>query len=147
MALLLQRTIGFCITHLNGQRDAAINFVVTQGLVSLQVARDIVDSTVPVNVYASGVTPQLLLNQLFSVIPVALEPGLNVISTTSSKLTLPTPLGQTITLLATGIIQVADSYADYWKEYALKGLIRFILFAGISTDFSPLDYAATDYLV
>lgn len=147
MSLLLERIIGFCITRLNGQRDAAVEFVVKRGFLSRERARAIVDAPVLVSVYTTGISSALLAAQPFLTVPIILRVGLNVVSTTNAKLELPTPQGTTITLPATWMIRVPDSYLSYWSYYADKGLIRFIPFAGLNTDFSPADYRPTDYLV
>lgn len=147
MALLLERVIGFCITKLNGQREAAVDFVVKYGFVSRAQARDMVDAPVLVSVYAKGISTALLALQPFEATTIILRVGLNVVSTTNAKLELPTPQGQTITLPATWMIRVDSSYETYWSYYAEKGLIRFIAFNGLNTDFSPADYRPTDYLV
>lgn len=142
-----ERIIGFRITNLLGSRDAALLFIRHYAFLSLERAEAIVDSDVNLNVYATGITQDLLLAQQFDAEPVLLRTGLNVISTTSSILRLPYDDGTTLTLEATAIAVVDEQYLEKWQEYVRIGVIRFVPFAGFEADYKSADFSARDWKV
>lgn len=119
--------VGFTITDFNGNEDAAVEFIRRVCILeSPDIAQNIVDAGVGVNIFSMSLSPQELKVQPFENTPIETKEGkLLLASAVNFNLELHYN-GDILRLVPTEYIYIEPNEVSQFSEYLDQGLVKII---------------------
>lgn len=119
--------VGFTILDFKGRKKSAVDFINRVCVLeNPEIAQNIVDLGVGVNIFAKGLTMEILNAQPFKCAPIEVESGEHLV-VSAVDFNLELPLNRTIVRLRpTEYIRLPMSKALQFEEYYKLGLIKVI---------------------
>lgn len=144
--------IGFKITNLNGQREAAIEFIRSVCLlIDPTTAEKLVDGYEKYNIFSDNLTELLLAEQPFDTVPIFTTADITCINNTDFKLELGyvdhNKKAQTLQLLPTEYANITIAMMRQFEEYIKNKYIRVVpeFPPGWVGDFTVKDFEPADF--